>query len=51
MPPSSSGGNGVRWIDIDLSTQRLYAYEGDVMVNAFIVSTGAWQHAHRDGHI
>jgi lipoprotein-anchoring transpeptidase ErfK/SrfK len=42
-PPSnsgSSGGNGVRWIDINLSTQRLFAYEGDVIVNTFIVSTG-----------
>lgn len=42
-PPSnsgSSGGNGARWIDINLSAQRLYAYEGDVMVNSFIVSTG-----------
>ena len=40
VPPSSGGGNGARWIDINLSTQSLYAYEGDVMVNAFIVSTG-----------
>jgi lipoprotein-anchoring transpeptidase ErfK/SrfK len=40
IPPSIGGGNGVRWIDINLSTQRLYAYEGDVMINAFIVSTG-----------
>jgi lipoprotein-anchoring transpeptidase ErfK/SrfK len=33
-------GNGVRWIDVDLSQQRVYAYEGDVVVNSFIVSTG-----------
>ena len=37
-----SSGNGDRWIDVNLSTQRLYAYEGDVMVNAFVVSTGVW---------
>ena len=40
VPPSSGGGNGVRWIDINLSSQRLYAYEGDMLVNSFIVSTG-----------
>ena len=38
--PPSSGGNGAHWIDINLSTQQLFAYEGDVMVNAFLVSTG-----------
>lgn len=38
-----SGGSG-RWIDIDLSDQVLYAYEGDQVVNTFIVSTGTWQH-------
>lgn len=35
-------GNGARWIDINLSEQRLYAYEGDVAINAFVVSTGTW---------
>ena len=34
---------GERWIDVDLSQQRVYAYEGDTMMNAFIVSTGTWQ--------
>ena len=33
-------GNGVRWIDVNLSEQRVYAYEGDIVVNSFIVSTG-----------
>ena len=33
-----------RWIDIDLSQQRTYAYEGDSLVNSFVVSTGTWQH-------
>jgi lipoprotein-anchoring transpeptidase ErfK/SrfK len=33
-------GNGQRWIDVNLSEQRVYAYEGDVVVNSFLVSTG-----------
>lgn len=32
-----------RWIDIDLSDQMLYAYNGDTLVNSFLVSTGTWQ--------
>lgn len=36
--------SGDRWIDIDLSEQRLYAYEGDQIVGSFLVSTGTWQH-------
>jgi lipoprotein-anchoring transpeptidase ErfK/SrfK len=45
VPPKeefASSGNGARWIDVDLTNQRVYAYEGDVMVNSFIVSTGTW---------
>jgi hypothetical protein len=34
---------GGRWIDVNLSQQRVYAYEGDTAVNSFIVSTGTWQ--------
>ncbi len=33
-----------RWIDIDLSDQRLYAYEGQTNVRSFVVSTGTWDH-------
>ena len=29
-----------RWIDIDLSEQKLYAYEGATLVASFLVSTG-----------
>jgi lipoprotein-anchoring transpeptidase ErfK/SrfK len=29
-----------RWIDVNLSQQQIYAYEGDILVNTFIVSTG-----------
>jgi lipoprotein-anchoring transpeptidase ErfK/SrfK len=45
-PPAASapGGTrgGVRWIDIDLTNQMVYAYEGDTIVNSFLVSTGTW---------
>jgi lipoprotein-anchoring transpeptidase ErfK/SrfK len=41
-PPPSNGGE--RWIDVDLSEQMTYAYEGDQIVASFLVSTGIWQH-------
>jgi lipoprotein-anchoring transpeptidase ErfK/SrfK len=37
------GGEG-RWIDVDLSDQVTYAYEGNEIVRSFIVSTGTWEH-------
>jgi len=37
---SGNGKGGARWIDVDLSTQSVYAYQGDTVVNSFIVSTG-----------
>ncbi len=40
-PPITSDG---RWIDVDLSDQMVYAYEDDELVNAFLSSTGTWQH-------
>jgi lipoprotein-anchoring transpeptidase ErfK/SrfK len=42
LPAIASSGNGTRWIDVDLTNQRVYAYEGDVVVNSFVVSTGTW---------
>ena len=39
-----SGDLEGRWIDIDLSEQRLYAYQDDTLVRSFLVSTGTWQH-------
>ncbi len=42
--PVASSGNGARWIDVDLSHQMVYAYEGDTVVNSFLVSTGTWIH-------
>jgi lipoprotein-anchoring transpeptidase ErfK/SrfK len=35
---------GARWIDVNLSQQMVYAYEGDVIVNSFLTSTGTWQY-------
>lgn len=42
VPPVSGGDSrgGVRWIDVDLTNQMVYAYEGDTIVNSFVVSTG-----------
>lgn len=37
-------GENERWLDIDLSEQRLYAYEGNRLVKSFLVSTGTWQY-------
>lgn len=39
-PYSNPGSSGERWIDVDLSQQMLYAYEGDTIVASFLVSTG-----------
>ena len=39
--PKNVGG-GQHWIDVDLTNQRVYAYEGNTIVNSFIVSTGTW---------
>lgn len=38
--PVVDGGGGARWIDVNLSEQRLYAFEGDTLVASFLVSTG-----------
>ena len=43
LPEIALSGNGERWIDVDLTNQYVYAYEGDVVVNSFIVSTGTWR--------
>ena len=37
-------GSGQHWIDVNLSQQMLYAYEGETVVNSFLVSTGTWLH-------
>ena len=33
-----------RWIDVNLSTQQVFAYEGSNLVNSFIASTGTWEY-------
>jgi lipoprotein-anchoring transpeptidase ErfK/SrfK len=38
------GGNGERWIDVDISAQRVTAYAGNSPVATFIVSTGVAAH-------
>jgi len=43
-PAPGQVGSGERWIYVDLSQQRVYAYEGDQVVNSFLVSTGTWLH-------
>jgi LysM repeat protein len=37
-PPTSGGG--AKWIDIDLSSQRLSAYAGNTILRTMVVSTG-----------
>jgi len=37
-------GADQRWIDVDLSSQRVYAYQGDELINNVLVSTGTWLH-------
>jgi lipoprotein-anchoring transpeptidase ErfK/SrfK len=39
-PFSYPNTGGVHWIDVNLSQQMLYAYEGDTVVASFLVSTG-----------
>ncbi|OGD84922.1 hypothetical protein A2165_01050 [Candidatus Curtissbacteria bacterium RBG_13_40_7] len=34
--------SGERWIDIDLSEQKLYMREGDRAVGSFLISSGKW---------
>ena len=43
VPPPSGVGGGEHWFDVDLSDQRMYAYEGETLVRTFVVSTGTWQ--------
>jgi lipoprotein-anchoring transpeptidase ErfK/SrfK len=35
--------SGEHWIDVNLSQQMVYAYEGNTVVNSFLVSTGTWE--------
>ncbi len=42
--PEVSGDTSGRWIDVDLTNQMLYAYEGSTLVSSFLVSTGVAAH-------
>ncbi len=42
--PLDNIGANQRWIDVDLSQQMVYAYEGQTIVNSFLVSTGTYLH-------
>ncbi|MBI4769915.1 MAG: L,D-transpeptidase [Chloroflexi bacterium] len=46
LPPTAApaAAGGAHWIDINLSSQSVTAYAGDVPMATFIVSTGTWQH-------
>jgi hypothetical protein len=44
VPPPPPGSGGERWIDVDISSQRVTAYEGNTPVGTFIVSTGTAAH-------
>ncbi len=40
--PGETQPLGSKWIDVNLSEQMLYAFEGDTVVASFLVSTGLW---------
>jgi lipoprotein-anchoring transpeptidase ErfK/SrfK len=37
-------GQNERWVDVNLTTQTLRAYEGDTVVYTTLVSSGTWEH-------
>jgi lipoprotein-anchoring transpeptidase ErfK/SrfK len=37
-------GDNEHWIDINLTWQSAYAYEGKQLMRSFVVSTGTWQY-------
>jgi LysM repeat protein len=43
-PPVASAGAGERWIDVNLSTQSLTAFEGNTPVYSALISSGTWAH-------
>jgi lipoprotein-anchoring transpeptidase ErfK/SrfK len=43
-PVTYSSDLSGHWLDVDLSEQRLYAYDGDTLVASFLVSTGVAAH-------
>jgi lipoprotein-anchoring transpeptidase ErfK/SrfK len=43
VAPTAQTRTGERWVEINLSQQMLYAWEGETLVGSFVVSTGTWQ--------
>jgi lipoprotein-anchoring transpeptidase ErfK/SrfK len=41
---TTTGASSGHWIDVDLTHQMVYAFDGNTVVNSFLVSTGTWQH-------
>lgn len=44
VPVANNNDLSGHWIDIDLSQQMLYAYDGDTLMGSFVVSTGTAAH-------
>jgi len=42
--PPQVASNGERWIDVNLTQQMVYAYQGNSLAKSFLVSTGTWQY-------
>jgi lipoprotein-anchoring transpeptidase ErfK/SrfK len=42
--PPQLASNGERWIDVNLTQQMVYAYQGNSLAKSFLVSTGTWQY-------
>lgn len=43
-PPPVEIAPSERWIDVNLTEQRAYAYEGNALIRSFWISSGTWQH-------
>lgn len=43
-PSAMPGRFPGKYIDVNISEQRLYAFEGDHQVNSFLISSGLWSH-------
>jgi lipoprotein-anchoring transpeptidase ErfK/SrfK len=44
QPQDPPVGNGERWIEVNLTQQRVYAWQGTTLMNSFLASTGTWAH-------
>jgi len=49
QPRPAGVGDSERWVDVDLDTQLVVAYEGDLPVYATLTSSGARKHPSRTG--